>query len=121
MSIVTERAVEPSIDPVHRAVYASAGLQRLRIGGRAYPKIFRTVQPFVGWMATSAYRAPISVFGLFELPPIWPEQRVLSERMFVVHGVIGFAMVAFVVAHVGAALHHHYVRRDRILMRMVKG
>jgi len=26
------------------------------------------VQPFIGWVATSAYRAPIMVFGLFELP-----------------------------------------------------
>src|SRR5215468_2546565 len=31
------------------------------------------VQPFVGWVATSAYRAPIMVFGLFELPPICPQ------------------------------------------------
>jgi cytochrome b561 len=27
------------------------------------------VQPLVGWAATSAYRAPIIVYGLFELPP----------------------------------------------------
>ena len=26
--------------------------------------------PLVGWWATSAYGAPISVFGLFELPPL---------------------------------------------------
>src|SRR5687767_3088077 len=30
------------------------------------------VQALVGWIATSAYRAPIKVFWLFELPPIWP-------------------------------------------------
>jgi cytochrome b561 len=40
------------------------------------------VQPFVGWVATSAYRASIMVFGLFELPPIWPQDRPLSERLF---------------------------------------
>ncbi len=30
------------------------------------------VQPIAGWIGTSAFRAPIIVFGLFELPPIWP-------------------------------------------------
>jgi cytochrome b561 len=28
-------------------------------------------QPVIGWIATSAYPAPIPVFGLFELPPLW--------------------------------------------------
>jgi cytochrome b561 len=30
------------------------------------------VQPFTGCIATSAYRAPVIVFGWFELPPIGP-------------------------------------------------
>jgi cytochrome b561 len=78
-------------------------------------------QPFIGWTATSAYRAPISVLGLFELPPIWPEHRALSEQMFVVHAVIGFAIVVLLSAHITAALHHHFVHKDRILVRMIKG
>jgi cytochrome b561 len=40
------------------------------------------VQPLVGWAATSAYRAPIIVYGLFELPPILPVNQPLSERLF---------------------------------------
>jgi cytochrome b561 len=80
-----------------------------------------TVQPFIGWIATSAFRAPIPVFGLFELLPIWPEQREFSERMFAVHALIGFAIAVLVAAHITAALHHHFVRKDRILVRMIKG
>jgi cytochrome b561 len=76
------------------------------------------VQPILGWIATSAYRAPVIVFGMFELPPIWPENRVFSERLFVVHKFIGFAIGALIIAHVGAALYHHFVRRDDILKRM---
>src|SRR5438034_11590621 len=37
------------------------------------------VQPFTGWIATSAYRAPAIVFGWFELPPIWRENRASSS------------------------------------------
>jgi cytochrome b561 len=79
------------------------------------------VQPFIGWIATSAFRAPIPVFALFELPPIWAEQRDFSERMFAVHSVIGFIIALLVAAHITAALHHHFVCKDRILVRMIKG
>ena len=40
------------------------------------------VQPLVGWAATSAYRAPIIVYGLFELPPILPVNQPLSGAAF---------------------------------------
>jgi len=79
------------------------------------------VQPFVGWIGTSAYPATIVVFGLFELPPIWHEDRALSDRLLLVHAVIGLTIACLVAAHIGAALHHHFVRKDRVLMRMVSG
>jgi cytochrome b561 len=79
------------------------------------------VQPFMGWIGTSAYRAQIIVFGLFELPPIWPEDRAFSDRVLFVHGLIGLTIAVLLAAHIGAALHHHFVRRDRILLRMISG
>jgi cytochrome b561 len=79
------------------------------------------VQPLAGWIATSAYRAPVTVFGWFELPPIWPENRAFSGQLFSVHRLIGIAIAGLVAAHIGAALYHHFVRKDRILMRIVTG
>ena len=79
------------------------------------------VQPFVGWIGTSAYRAPIMVFGLFELPPIWPEDRAFSDQILFVHGLIALSIAGLLAAHIGAALHHHFVRRDGILTRMISG
>ena len=79
------------------------------------------VQAIIGWIATSAYRAPILVFWLFELPPIWPEDRPFSEAMFVVHDVFGFVIAALALLHIAAALHHQFVRKDGVLMRMVRG
>jgi cytochrome b561 len=78
-------------------------------------------QPFTGWIATSAYRAPVTVFGWFELPPICPENRAFSEQLFFIHGLIGIAIACLAAAHIGAALYHHFVRKDRILMRMIIG
>ena len=76
-------------------------------------------QGFVGWIATSAYRAPIKVFWLFELPPIWPVDRPFSEKMFGVHRLLGIALALLICMHIGAALFHHFVRKDDVLMRMV--
>ena len=76
-------------------------------------------QPFVGWAATSAYPAAITVFGWFKLPSIWPANRALSEWLFWVHRWIAFAIIFLVVAHIAAVLHHHFVRKDRVLMRMI--
>ena len=79
------------------------------------------LQALVGWIATSAYRAPILVFWLFELPPVWPVDRPLSEKIFAVHRLIGIAIALLNCAHIGAALFHHFVRKDDVLMRMVRG
>jgi cytochrome b561 len=78
-------------------------------------------QPLVGWIAMSASGAPVTVLGLFALPPIAPENRVFSEQLFVLHGLIGFSIAGLIAAHIGAALYHHVVRKDRVLMRMITG
>jgi cytochrome b561 len=79
------------------------------------------VQPTVGLIATSAYPAPLPMFGLFELPPIWPENRAFSEQLFYIHTLLGIAIACLAAAHIGAALHHHFVRRDRVILRMITG
>jgi cytochrome b561 len=78
-------------------------------------------QSFIGWIATSAYRAPIVVFGLFELPPIWPQNQPFSERLFVVHQLLGLAIACLAALHIAAALYHHFIRKDRVLARMIAG
>lgn len=79
------------------------------------------VQPILGWVATSAYRAPVLFFWLFELPPIWPEDRALSDVLFTGHRWLGIALALLLAGHIGAALFHHFVRRDTVLMRMLRG
>lgn len=78
-------------------------------------------QPFVGWIATSTYPAPIPVFGLFELPPLWGANRALSDRLFSLHAALGIAIAVLVALHVAGACHHHFVRKDRVLLRMITG
>jgi cytochrome b561 len=78
-------------------------------------------QPLVGWIAMSASGAPVTVLGLFALPPLAAENRVFSEQLFLLHGLIGLSIAGLLAAHIGAALYHHVIRKDRVLMRMITG
>lgn len=77
------------------------------------------LNPLLGWWATSAYGAAVNVFWLFELPPIVAQNKPLSETLLAVHATVGFLITLLVGMHIGAALFHHFVRRDRILLRML--
>jgi cytochrome b561 len=79
------------------------------------------IQPIVGYIMTSAYPAPVPFFGLFNLPAIWPADRALSDRLVVVHLYIGISIAVVAAMHISAALYHHFVRKDRVLMRMISG
>ena len=78
-------------------------------------------QTIVGWIGASAYGAPITIFGLLNLPPIWPKDSDFSEDVLLVHDVIGYSIAVLACAHIGAALFHHFVQKDRVLLRMVTG
>jgi cytochrome b561 len=83
--------------------------------------VLMIAQLIVGWIGKSAYGAPITVFWAFDLPPIWRKDSDFSEDVLGVHDVIGFAIAGLLCLHIGAALFHHFVRRDRVLLRMVTG
>ena len=74
--------------------------------------------PVVGWAATSAFPAPIPFFGLFDVPPLIGADRDLSKQLFRIHGVMGKAILALVLIHIGAALHHGLIEKDGVLRRM---
>jgi len=78
-------------------------------------------QPIIGWIGTSSYRAPVTFFRLFEFPPVWRVDRAFSNWLFQVHGWIGITIAVFVAAHIGAALFHHFIRKDEVLTRMTRG
>lgn len=77
--------------------------------------------PLIGWAGTSAYGAEISVYGLFILPPLLAENEALSKVLLGTHVVVAFTLVALLVGHAGAALHHHFVVRDDTLRRILPG
>ncbi|HXL67910.1 MAG TPA: cytochrome b [Xanthobacteraceae bacterium] len=81
--------------------------------------VLLVVQPILGYLANSSYGAATPFFGLFDIPPTIAEDKPLSGRLFLIHRWAGFGIALLVLMHVGAALHHYFLRRDRVLHRML--
>jgi cytochrome b561 len=76
--------------------------------------------PILGWVGISLYPALV-VFDLFAIPSLTAADQAKSVAVFAAHAIAAFALVALVAMHVGAALYHHFVRGDGVLLRMLPG
>jgi cytochrome b561 len=77
--------------------------------------------PLTGWAATSACCPPVNLFWTMPLTLPVPTDEQLAKRIFLFHYTFVFTLAAIVLVHISAALHHHFVRRDRTLLRMLPG
>ncbi|MGE4062129.1 MAG: cytochrome b [Rhodospirillaceae bacterium] len=75
--------------------------------------------PLLGWAGTSAFPATITVFGLFELPPLVAPNRELSTILLGIHWRLAWLLCVLIAGHIAAALYHHFVVRDETLRRML--
>lgn len=86
------------------------------------------VMPVSGWVMVAA--SPTQdvldiqnmVFGLFALPDPWvPGVERVEAAARAVHLACAIGLMLVLVLHVGGALKHHLVDRDRVLARMAWG
>lgn len=77
--------------------------------------------PLSGWAMSSAFGHPPSIFGLFTLPALMGQDKELGKLFGTIHEYMGYSLIALVCAHAGAALYHHIFKKDRTLLRMIKG
>jgi cytochrome b561 len=75
--------------------------------------------PLLGWAATSAFPVKISIFWLFDLPPLAPQSEALSKVLFTLHKISAIAIIVLLVGHIGAALMHRLIKRDGVMERML--
>ncbi|KAF1703491.1 cytochrome b [Pseudoxanthomonas kaohsiungensis] len=76
--------------------------------------------PLSGWLYDSASGLrPFRWFGLAEVPKLSPSHEALADAMHETHELLFWVLIALVIGHAGAALYHHFVRRDATLARML--
>lgn len=78
--------------------------------------------PLAGWLiaSTSPLQIPTFAFNTVVIPhlPV-PKSDAAEAWWTTVHAVLAYTMLALVLLHSLAALHHHYLRRDSVLTRML--
>jgi cytochrome b561 len=76
--------------------------------------------PASGYVTWVWMKAPMGVFGLFELPKLFippEEDETWRAIAWYVHYWCGWILIGLVILHVGAAVWHQFVRRDGLISR----
>lgn len=79
---------------------------------------FMIVTPIVGWAASNAFGATVTVYWLFELPNIVAKDEATFKLLLGAHKLLGIGFALAILAHVGGALFHTIVQKDGIMQRM---
>jgi cytochrome b561 len=75
--------------------------------------------PVTGWVISSASNVPFKIFWTLPLPAITAPDKAVADLFAAIHGWLVTLLAVVLVAHVGAALRHHYVKKDTVLARML--
>lgn len=75
--------------------------------------------PLSGWLMSSAKGVPTVWFGVVPLPDMLDKSEALGSLLEATHKYLNWLLIAILVGHVGAALKHHFIDRDDILVRML--
>ena len=79
------------------------------------------IVPLSGWAATSACCAPVNLFWTIDMTLPVARGFDVARPIFVVHNYAAYLLMFVVLVHAGAALQHHYLKRDETLARMTTG
>jgi len=77
--------------------------------------------PVTGWIVNSASNVPFRIFWLIPLPAIVAPHEPTADLAAGVHGGLAALLALVLVAHIAAALRHHFVKRNTVLARMLPG
>lgn len=75
--------------------------------------------PLTGYFYSSAAGRPVLYFGLIPLPPIIEPNLMLKPLLKTAHVVLNYMLLGAVGLHLLAALKHHFIDRNTVLIRMI--
>lgn len=75
--------------------------------------------PVIGIVLQFARGEPLPLFGLMEIASPWPKDRAFAHNVKELHEIAAHGLVVLAGLHAVAALAHHWIFRDRTLVRML--
>ncbi|MGH8617855.1 MAG: cytochrome b [Burkholderiales bacterium] len=85
--------------------------------GMLYGLIVAT--PLSGWIYSSAAGVPTVYLGLVQLPDLVTRDAGLADALKMLHFALTSTLGVLVLVHAAAALKHHFIDRDGVLLRML--
>ena len=93
--------------------------QRAAVATHALLYALLVAIPLSGWLYSSATGVQVVYLGLLPLPDLVPKDKAMADVLRGVHVTLNFTLLALVCIHGAAALKHHFVDRDAVLIRML--
>ena len=78
------------------------------------------LMPITGFFGSIVGGHDISFYGLFTIPAI-ANDKDTSKLLFEIHEIAPYFLIASIGLHLFAAFYHHFIMKDNVLLRMIKG
>ena len=75
--------------------------------------------PLSGWLMSSAKGFQTVYFGVLPIPDLIEKNKELGHLLAEVHETLSWLFIILLVGHIAAALKHHFIDKDDILIRML--
>jgi len=75
--------------------------------------------PLSGWLMSSAKGVQTVFFGVLPIPDLLEKNKELGDLLQTIHWGLNLLLAVTVIGHVAAALKHHFVDKDDVLIRML--
>ena len=75
--------------------------------------------PLSGWIMSSATGLQTVWFGVLPLPDLVGRDKILGDYLLQVHQGLNIVLFALLAVHIAAALKHHFISRDEVLLNML--
>lgn len=81
--------------------------------------VFMLLMPISGILMSTLSGKEIPVFGIFTVPA-FEKNSQLAGIFYKIHVTAVSFFIALIIIHILAALYHHFIRKDEVLIRMIK-
>lgn len=81
------------------------------------------IQPILGFVTTNAFGFPLqgetAFLGFIDFPKFMETNETLANATMTAHKAVAVLLLVLIPLHVAGAIHHHAIRRDGTLLRML--
>jgi cytochrome b561 len=77
------------------------------------------VMTVLGWAAANARGWTVELLGVIPLPALAPKGSSWGHEAGDIHNILVYVLLGFIALHVAGALYHYFIKRDRVMQRMM--